>query len=66
MERKKESRKKIYDNSLVVSVRLTIYVLVLLLSDELYVVYTTDSRISDYTTQSGLVLVSLYQLWRYF
>lgn len=62
MERKKESRKKIYDNSLVVSVRLTIYVLVLLLSDELYVVYTTDSRISDYTTQSGLVLVSLYQL----
>lgn len=46
----------------VVSVRLTIYVLVLLLSDELYVVYTTDSRISDYTTQSGLVLVSLYQL----
>lgn len=62
MERKKESRKKIYDNSLVVSVRLTIYVLVLLLSAELYVVYTTDSRISDYTTQSGLVLVSLYQL----
>lgn len=36
------------------------------MSDELYIVYTTDSRISDHTTQSELVLVSLYQLSRYF